>query len=398
MSQGLSERLQKVQASPTLALNAKANALKKQGKPVCSFVVGEPDYDTPSIIVEALIQSIKKGRTRYGAAGGGLELRQAICTKLMRENQLAFSPEQIVVGIGAKEILFHLCLSLLNEGDEVLFLAPYWVSYGDQVVAAGGVPVIIPPPEAGVSIETQVEQIEAYCTTRTKAVIFNSPNNPAGYCFHPKTLEKIGAIAKRHDWWIISDEIYEYMSFDAPHVSLLNLFPELAPRFILVNGFSKGFAMTGWRVGYAAAPKEVAQVLRNLQSQSSTCIPGFIEDAALVAIEQGCGLMQKEIATLKHRRDLAYGLLCQFPGIQITKPEGAFYIFLDVREWLTSQKILPCTTSLELCAVLLDTFYLAFVPGEAFGAPGFIRLSYAVSESDIQEGISRLKKALYTGE
>ncbi len=396
MPLGLSERLQKIQASPTLALNAKANELKKQGKPIIGFVVGEPDYNTPQVIVDALVASVQKGRTRYGAAGGGLELRQGICNKLERENRLSFSPEQIVVGIGAKEILFHLSLSLLNEGDEVLFLAPYWVSYGDQVIAAGGTPVVIPPPDAGASIQTQIEQIESYCTPRTKALILNSPNNPAGYCFNTEMLQKLGAIAKRHDWWIISDEIYEYMSFDAPHVSLLNLFPELASRFILVNGFSKAFAMTGWRVGYAAAPKEVAQVLRNVQSQSSTCLPGFIEDAALVAIGRGAPLMVKEIASLKHRRDLAYGLLSAFPGIQITKPEGAFYIFMDVRGWLASQKKLSCTTSFELCAVLLEQFHLAFVPGEAFGAAGFIRMSYTVSDAEIVEGIARLKKALYS--
>lgn len=392
MEHKFSERLLQVQASPTLALNAKANALKKQGKPILSFVVGEPDYDTPRVIVDALIDSAQKGRTRYGAAGGGVELRQAICAKLMRENHLAFSPDQIVVGIGAKEILFHLCLSLLNEGDEVVFLAPYWVSYGDQVVAAGGKPVVVPPPECGLDVTQQIAQLESYCTSRTKILILNSPNNPAGYCFDEAALQQIGEIAKRHDWWIISDEIYEYLSFEAPHLSLLNLFPELASRFILVNGFSKGFAMTGWRVGYAAAPLDVAQILRNMQSQSSTCLPGFIEDAACVAIEKGIGLVEKEIASLKRRRDLAYDLLQQIPGIQMAKPEGAFYIFIDMRSWLKAQS--RKETSMELCARLLDVFHLALVPGEAFGAPGFIRMSYAVSEADIVAGLERLKNAL----
>lgn len=392
MEHKFSKRLLQVQASPTLALNAKANALKKQGKPILSFVVGEPDYDTPRVIVDALIDSVQKGRTRYGAAGGGAELRQAICAKLRRENHLAFSPEQVVVGIGAKEILFHLCLSLLNEGDEVVFLAPYWVSYGDQVVAAGGKPVVVPPPESGLDVTQQIAQLESYCTSRTKILILNSPNNPAGYCFDEAALRQIGEIAKRHDWWIISDEIYEYLSFEVPHLSLLNLFPELASRFILVNGFSKGFAMTGWRVGYAAAPLDVAQILRNMQSQSSTCLPGFIEDAACVAIEHGIGLMEKEIASLHRRRDLAYGLLQQIPGIQMEKPQGAFYIFIDMRSWLKMQS--RKETSMELCARLLETFHLALVPGEAFGAPGFIRMSYAVSEADIVAGLERLKNAL----
>jgi aspartate aminotransferase len=390
----LSRRILSVNPSPTLALNAKAAAMTKAGQHVLSFAVGEPDYATPHEVVEQAITSLRAGRTRYGAAGGGPEIREAISRKLSQENKLTVPPEQIVVGIGAKEILFHTFLTILNDGDEVIIPSPYWVSYGDQIKAAGGKCVELPLPRSLDQCPVSVEAIKAAATPRTVAFCLNSPNNPAGYVLKEKDLRELGQFLLTTDWWIVSDEIYEYMAFDAPHISLLTLFPELAPRFILINGLSKSFAMTGWRVGWGAGPLPVMKLVRSLQSHSSTCLPMFIEDAALVALAAGPGLMKREISVLKSRRDLAAKLMEEVPGISFFRPEGAFYIFIDVREGLTRARSLPARTSMALSEWLLVEHKLAFVPGEAFGAPGFLRMSYATSEDTIRQGTARLAEAL----
>jgi aspartate aminotransferase len=383
-----SRRISSVQPSPTLALNAKAIQLTKQGHRVLNFAVGEPDYPTPDIIVDRAIESLKAGRTKYTPAGGGPELRQAIVDKLLRDNGLTYNTNQIVVGAGAKEVLFHTFLSLLNDGDEVLLTAPYWVSYGDQIKAAGGVPITVPIPDHGgfPSLET----IEKYASSRTKAFVFNSPNNPAGYVVGEKELTILGQYLNTKSWWVISDEIYEYMSFDVPHVSLLKVCPELTNKFVLVNGLSKAFAMTGWRVGYCAAPAELAAMVRSLQSHSSTCIPGFIEDASVVALKAGSPLMKKDIERLKVRRDLAINYMRELGGMKFLVPQGAYYIFIDIRDHLKNDE-----TSLEFSERLLSEQHLALAPGEAFGAPGFLRISYAVDDASITDGIRRLHKALF---
>jgi aspartate aminotransferase len=385
-----SRRITSVQPSPTLALNTKAIQLTKQGHRVLNFAVGEPDYPTPTVVVDRAIESLKAGRTKYTPAGGGPELRQAIADKLLRDNGLTYNVNQIVVGAGAKEVLFHTFLSLLNDGDEVLLTAPYWVSYGDQIRAAGGVPVTVPIPDHGgfPSLET----IEKYASSRTKAFVFNSPNNPAGYVLGEKELKTLGDYLHKKSWWVIADEIYEYMSFDVPHTSLVKVCPELTSKFVLINGLSKSFAMTGWRVGYCAAPLELATMVRSLQSHSSTCIPGFIEDASVVALKAGQPLMAKDIAMLKSRRDLAVAYMHQLGGLTFLAPQGAYYIFIDIRPYLKQGE-----TSLDFSDHLLTEYYLALAPGEAFGAPGFLRISYAVDDKTIKEGIDRLHKALSSG-
>jgi len=390
----LSERILKVKPSPTVSLNARAAEMTRAGKPVVSLAVGETDFQTPQVIVDAAIASLNRGRTKYGAAGGGPELRKSIADKLQRENKVSFSADQIVVGIGAKEILFHLMLSLLNEGDEVLIPAPYWVSYSDQVTAAGGIPVVVPMPQDFAKKPIQVKLIEQYATSKTVAIILNSPNNPSGYVLSESDLRELGAMLCKKNWWIIADEIYEYLAFAKPHLSLLQLFPELSDRYILINGFSKGFAMTGWRVGYGAGPKPVMKLVQSLQSHSSTCLPAFIEDAAIVAIQKGFPLVQAQIQHLDRRRKLAIEELGKIPGIRFNEPEGAFYVFLDLREVLDPGNGKKSLSSFEFAEMLLSEFYLAAVPGEAFGAPGFLRLSYAVSESNLVEGAQRIKKAV----
>ena len=386
----LSHRISQVLPSPTIALNAKAQALAAEGKKILNFTVGEPDYPTPPIIVDKAIESLKLGRTKYGKAGGSPQLLTVIQNKLSKENQLDFLANEIVCGIGAKEILFHLYLSLLNDGDEVLLTAPFWVSYSDQIKAAGGEPICVPfAMNSTGKYSLEIDQLEKFASSKTKVIVVNSPNNPSGYVMNESQLRELGDYLLTKDWWIISDEIYEYMTFDHPHVSLLNLFPTLRDRFIYVNGLSKSFAMTGWRVGYMAGPKEVASMVRNLQSHSSTCIPPFIEDAAILALKSGKDLMTDEIADLKLRRDF---VVESFAGkIPFIKPEGAFYIFLDVRRYLKEDE-----TTVLMCEKILESCLVALVPGEAFGTPGFVRFSYTQPREVIGEGIQRILKYLVT--
>lgn len=394
MELSLSKRISQLQPSPTVALNMKAKELAEQGHRVINFSVGEPDFPTPAPIVEAAIEALRQGKTKYGAAGGGLPLRKAICAKLEKENQLSYTPQQIVVGVGAKEILFHLTLATINEGDEVLIPAPYWVSYTEHVLAAGGKPVIIPAPKNHEGPRLTPAMIEAHVTPRTKAIVLTSPHNPAGYTLERGELSELGRYLEDKPWWIIADEIYEYMSYDAPHVSLATLCPRLRDRFVLVNGFSKGFAMTGWRVGYMAGPPAVAELVRTLQTQSSTCLPPFIEEGALKALSLGPDIMRENLQVLKGRRDLAVKRITAMPGVSMIPPRGAFYVFIDIRKVLAKSPLYSNDNSLAFSARLLESHHVAMVPGEAFGAPGFLRLSYAVHEDTLEEGLARLSQAL----
>ena len=388
----LSRRICSLKISPTVALNGKAKKLRAQGLEVLNFAVGEPDYLTPEPIIETAIAALKNGKTKYGPAGGSEALRQAICKKLHKENDLSFQSSQVVCGIGAKEILFHIFLSLLNEGDEVLLTAPFWVSYQDQIKAAGGVPILI--PMNGGEPALNPEDIEKYASPKTVAYVLCSPNNPAGYALSAGALTELGQYFSKKDWWIISDEIYEYLSFDAPHSSLLKICPDLQDRFILVNGLSKSFAMTGWRVGYTAGPQQVMNLVKSLQSHSSTCIPPFIEEAATWAVAQGEKLVEEQVQILKKRRDLALDCLQKIPRVNCIKPQGAFYIFVDLREVLTSASRFGNEDSMGFCEYLLEERHLAMVPGEAFGAPGFLRFSYATDEKTITKGLEGLKAAI----
>ena len=387
-----SKHISALKASPTVALNSAAKELSRKGVKVYNFAVGEPDFATPDVVCDVAIESIRNGRTKYGPPGGSPAFKQAIIDKLKRDNGLSYSQEEIVAGIGAKELLFHLMLALLNEGDEVLIPAPYWVSYTDQVIATGATPIVIPMPEDHDAPRLTAEMIDAYATDRTKLIILNSPNNPAGYVLPEDQIKALGAYLETKPWWIISDEIYEYMAFDHTHVSSGAVCPALMDRYIHVNGLSKGAAMTGWRVGFIAAPPALAKLVKNLQSQSSTCLPPFIEDAAIKALELGKGLLEDKFELLKSRRDLAKTLLCEIPGVRMIEPQGAFYCFIDIRAVLAEKH--NSISSFDFSRQLLEQFHVAMVPGEAFGVAGFLRLSYATDEKTISEGIERLRQAL----
>jgi aspartate aminotransferase len=393
-----SKRIQKISPSPTVALNSRAKELKQAGADVLNFAVGEPDFPTPKAIVDVAIKALQDGKTKYGTAGGGIPFRQAICDKLKKENHLDYKIEQVVCGTGAKELLFHIFLSMLNEGDEVILTAPCWVSYGDQIIAAGGVPVIIPIPENTDGLLVDPKIIEKYATKKTVAFVLCSPNNPVGNALTKQELSTLGSYLETKDWWVISDEIYEYFSFDHPHHSIAELCPKLVNRTVVVNGMSKGFAMTGWRVGYCAGPVELMKLVRGLQSHSSTCLPPFIEEASTFAIKQGSSLMAKEVAIMGKRRDFAIECIRSVPGVSYIHPQGAFYLFVDIRKVLAKSSKFKDLDSLSFSNYLLDEFHLAVVPGEAFAAPGFLRFSYAANEDVIKGGFERLHKAIISTE
>ena len=390
----LSKAISSLSLSPTVALNTKAKSLKDQGIDVLNFAVGEPDFSTPEAIVDVAITALREGHTGYGPAGGTNVFRSAIARKLESENGLNFAPENIVCGIGAKEILFHTFLAILDPGDEVLLSAPCWVSYAQQIQAVGAKPVIIPVGENLSALYPSIEVIESYASPKTRAFVLCSPNNPAGYCIPQPYLEELGTYLTKKDWWVISDEIYEYLTFDDQHHSIGALCPYLGDRFVHVSGMSKGFAMTGWRVGYMAGPSSLVKLVKSLQSHSSTCIPPFIEEAATWAIGQGRQLMQQEIVSMRERRDLAVACLRRIPALRWIYPQGAFYVFIDVREILEQSPKFDSGDSLKMCETLLEEYHLAFVPGEAFEAPGFFRFSYATDRETIESGFSRLGQAI----
>ena len=388
MSLQISKRLSSIPASPTVKLNSLAKKMKLEGKDIISMAVGEPDFDTPPKIIDLAIESLKKGRTKYGTPGGGLEIRQAIQKKLDRENNFNVDADQIVVGMGAKEILLHTFMSILNEGDEVILLSPYWVSYHAQVNLCGAKPVIV-PTEA-----LEKNGLQSYITSKTKALVLTSPNNPDGSVLSNTTLERIAKSVKDKDIWILSDEIYEYMNFEGTYSSLLSVAPELKNCFIVINGCSKSFAMTGWRVGYGAGPKHVMKSVKTLQSHSSTCLPGFIEDAATYAISQGAEYVKDFKKSLKDRRDYIIDLLKGTPLIKFEVPAGAFYLYVDISPALEKSKNFERTDSIGFSEYLLNEHLLAATPGEAFGTPGYLRMTYALSRKDIETGIQRFKNAL----
>jgi aspartate aminotransferase len=384
-----------ISPSPTVALNARAKELKQAGADVLNFSVGEPDFPTPKSIVDIAVKALQDGKTKYGPAGGGVPFRQAICDKLSRENRLNYKIDQIVCGTGAKELLFHIFLSMLNEGDEVILTAPCWVSYGDQIIAAGAVPVIIPIPENTKGPLIDPKTIEKFVTTRTVAFVLCSPNNPVGNSLTKQELLELGSyLETKKNWWIVSDEIYEYFSFEHPQYSIVELCPKLYDRTVVVNGMSKSYAMTGWRVGYCAGPTELMKLVRGLQSHSSTCLPPFVEEAATFAIKQGSTLMAKEVAIMRVRRDVAVECIRTVPDVSYIHPQGAFYLFIDIRKALAKSSKFKATDSLSFSNYLLEEHHMAVVPGEAFAAPGFLRISYAINEDVIKSGIERLRKAL----
>lgn len=392
----ISDRAQSVSPSETLAISAKAKELSRQGKSIISLSAGEPDFRTPEPICDAAKKAIDNGFHKYTMNTGTPELRQAIADKLKRDNGLAYKPSQIVCTNGAKQALGFSMLALLNEGDEVIIPAPHWVSYTEMAKLGGGKPVVVRTSfENNYKITPQ--QLEDAITNRTKIFMLCSPSNPTGACYTRDELEELGKVLKKHpDICIISDEIYEYIVFENDHVGILQAAPELYERTVLINGFSKGFAMTGWRLGYLAAPQPVADAVAKIQSQETSAPSSISQKAGEAAYKGSLTDVHAMRDDFKKRRNFIVEKLNDMPGVKCFKPEGAFYVFPDISVHLNKKtpEGETISNSTELCMYLLKEYGLAAVPGDAFGEPEGIRLSYASSMEDLDEGMKRLNKGL----
>lgn len=385
------KRVSELRPSLTIALGTQAQKLQAQGERICNLASGEPWYPTPPVIKQEATNILARDRIGYTNAGGTPEMRQAIVTKYQRENQLDYTADEVVVGCGSKEILLHSCMSILDRDDEVILLSPYWVSYTEQIKLCEAKAVIV--PFAMQQPLPSSEQLERYATPRTKAIVLNFPNNPSGYMPSKSAYAELGEYLQTKNWWIISDEIYEYLVFNRErcHYSLLNICPQLRERTILVNGLSKGFAMTGWRVGYALATKTLVANVKKLQSHSTTCLPLFIEKAAIVALTHGKPLMQEMLDNIGANQQRAQQLLNSMPEVACPPAQGAFYVFPCLPAWLASTQ---CPNTLAFSEWLLREYKVAVTPGEVFGAAGHLRINCATPANYLQRGLELLGQAL----
>jgi aspartate aminotransferase len=390
----LSDRIKSMSASQTLAMAQKSRELKEKGIDVIDLSVGEPDFNTPDDIKEAAKKAIDNNFSKYPPVPGYSDLREAISKKFKEENGLNYSTDQIIVSAGGKHSLINVILSIVNPGDEVIILAPYWVSYYDQVLLAEGKPVIV---EAKIENDFKVkpEQIEAVITPKTRLLIINSPSNPTGMVYSRDELEKFARIVEKHQGlFVMSDEIYEHIIFAGEHVSIAS-FDFIYDRVITVNGVSKGYAMTGWRIGYIGAPLWISKACNKLQGQFTSGVCSIAQKAALAAINSKSNSREIMRQAFLRRRDLFFNLLKKVKGLKITMPEGAFYMFPDISYFLgksDGEKIIKDSDDLAL--FLLDKARVSSVGGGAFGAPNCLRMSYATSEENLKEAVIRIKDAL----
>ena len=390
----LSDRINKLSESATLAMAGLCRELKSQGQSVVDLSLGEPDFNTPDIVKDAAKTAIDNNFTFYTPVSGYLDLRKAICSKLKRDNNLDYTPEQIVVSNGAKQSIANAVLSLVNPGDEVLLPAPFWVSYSEIIKLAEGVPVYI---NAKIDADFKVtpEQVEAAITPKTKVFLFSSPCNPTGSVYSKEELRKLAEIfAKHKNIYIIADEIYEYINFKDGHQSI-GQFDFIKENVITINGVSKGFAMTGWRIGYLAAPTFIAKACDKLQGQITSAPSSIAQKAALMAMNADLAIVKKMVKIFKERRDLVLSLLKEIPGLKTNTPEGAFYVYPEISYYIgKSDGKTKINTDNDFCMYLLKSVQVATVPGSAFGAPNYIKISYATSNDLLVEAIHRMKKAL----
>ncbi|MFZ5592132.1 MAG: pyridoxal phosphate-dependent aminotransferase [Bacillota bacterium] len=391
----LAQRALGISPSPTLSIDAKAKKMIAQGLDVINFGVGEPDFDTPQHIKDAAMEAIQKGMTKYTAVAGTDQLKQAIVAKFKQDNGLDYQPGQIVVSCGAKHSLYNAFQVLCQPGDEVILPAPYWVSYLEQIKLAGAQPVIVNTRQEN-DFKLTVAELEAAITPRTRLIILNSPSNPTGSVYTRQELAALGEVLVKHKIAIISDEIYEKLIYDGlEHVSIASLSPELKEQTVVINGVSKSYAMTGWRIGYAAAPAAVAKAMADLQSHS-TSNPTSIAQAASVAALTGTQQpLQDMLREFNRRRDFMLERIRQIPGVQCRQPGGAFYLFPDVSSYFgKSYRGRVVSSASDLADLLLEEARVALVPGIAFGDDRFIRLSYATSMEKIAQGLERIAALL----
>ncbi|GAB7387565.1 aspartate transaminase AspB [Bacillaceae bacterium] len=385
----LSERVSKLSPSPTLAITAKAKELKSQGFDVVGLGAGEPDFNTPEHIIAAAVKAMKEGHTKYTPSAGIMELRKAICEKLKKDNGLSYEPGQIMVANGAKHVLYNVFQAVLDPGDEVIVPSPYWVSYPEQVKLAGGNPVFIEGREEN-EFKITPEQIEAAVTPRTKGIIINSPNNPTGSIYTRDELEDIARVCVKHELLIVSDEIYEKLIYDGhEHVSIASLGPEAYARTVVINGVSKPYSMTGWRIGYAAGDEKLIKAMTDLSSHSTSNPVTFAQYGAIEALTGTQEPLHRMKAEFERRRNRVVELLNEVEGIRCAKPKGAFYVFANVAEAVKKGGYASVD---EWAEALLEKEKVAVVPGTGFGAPNHMRISYAASLELLEEGIRRIKR------
>ena len=396
MTSRISDRISSITESATLAVDAKAKALKAAGRPVIGFGAGEPDFPTPDYIVEAAVAACRvPSMHRYTPAGGLPELKEAIVAKTLRDSGYAVTAAQVMVTNGGKQALYNAFATLLDPGDEAILPAPYWTTYPEAIRLAGGVPVEVMTDETS-GYRATVAQLEAARTPRTKLVVFVSPSNPTGAVYSPAEVKAIGEWALAHGIWVVTDEIYEHLVYgDAKFSSMPVLVPGLADTCVIVNGVAKTYAMTGWRVGWLIGPADVIKATTNLQSHATSNVSNVAQAAAIAAVSGDLAAVDEMKVAFDRRRQLIVAMLNEIDGVECPTPEGAFYVYPSVKA-LIGKTLRGKTigSSAELANIILDEAEVAVVPGEAFGTPGYLRLSYALSDADITEGVTRMHKLL----
>ncbi|MEV0368567.1 pyridoxal phosphate-dependent aminotransferase [Streptomyces sp. NPDC050636] len=392
----VSARIGSISESATLAVDAKAKALKAAGRPVIGFGAGEPDFPTPDYIVEAAVEACRNPKFhRYTPAGGLPELKSAIVEKTRRDSGYEIEAANVLVTNGGKQAIYEAFAAILDPGDEVIVPAPYWTTYPESIRLAGGVPVDVVADET-TGYRVTVEQLEAARTDRTKVVLFVSPSNPTGAVYTREQVEAVGRWAAEHGLWVLTDEIYEHLVYgDAQFTSLPVVVPELRDKCIVVNGVAKTYAMTGWRVGWAIGPKDVIKAAANLQSHATSNVSNVAQAAAIAAVSGDLSAVEEMKTAFDRRRKTIVRMLNEIDGVLCPEPEGAFYAYPSVKELLGKEiRGKRPQTSVELAELILEEAEVAVVPGEAFGTPGYLRLSYALGDEDLVEGVSRLQKLL----
>jgi aspartate aminotransferase len=380
----LAARVGQVPPSLTLAIAAKAKALKAEGIDVCSFSAGEPDFDTPAHIKAAAEKALQEGKTKYGPAAGEPKLREAIARKLREDNGLCYNAENVIVTNGGKHSLFNLMLALIEAGDEVIIPAPYWLSYPEMVKLAEGTPVIV-STDVSSGYKITPDQLRSAITPKTKLFVLNSPSNPTGMIYTPEEIKALAEVVVENNIWVVSDEIYEKILYDgAEHLSIGAIGAEIFDRTIISNGFAKAYSMTGWRLGYLAGPVELIKAATTIQSHSTSNVCTFAQYGAIAALEGSQDCVEEMCQAFAARRQVMLDRLNAIPGLMCPKPDGAFYMFPDISQ--TGMK------SMEFCNALLESHQVAVVPGIAFGADDCIRLSYATDMASIEKGMDRVEK------
>jgi aspartate aminotransferase len=392
----ISTRISAISESATLAVDSKAKAMKASGRPVIGFGAGEPDFPTPGYIVEAAVEAARDPRFhKYTPAGGLPELRKAIAAKTLRDSGYQVEPAQVLVTNGGKQAVYEAFATLLDPGDEVVVIAPYWTTYPEAIKLAGGVQVDVVTDET-TGYLASVEQLEAARTERTKVLLFVSPSNPTGAVYSREQTEAIGRWAAEHGLWVVTDEIYEHLVYGGTEfTSIATAVPELGDRVVIVNGVAKTYAMTGWRVGWLVGPADVVKAATNLQSHATSNVSNVAQAAALAAVSGDLSAVAEMRAAFDRRRLTMVRLLNEIPGMFCPEPKGAFYAYPSVKELLGKElRGRRPQTSSELAELILEEAEVAVVPGEAFGTPGYFRLSYALGDDDLAEGVSRMAKLL----